>query len=150
MSDEMKGAIFLDDLAPDADEIFTIGRLAREFKVTLRTIRFYETKGLLTPQREGKTRLYRAEDRRRLALILKGKHLGFTLSEIRALIASKIDSDATEGVTATLGLTREQCLRQIATLERQKRDVETALSELRRAYAAAIDDRDAACKTACS
>ncbi|MBV8840465.1 MAG: MerR family transcriptional regulator, partial [Alphaproteobacteria bacterium] len=62
---------------------FTIGELSREFGVTLRALRFYENKGLITPQRDGLNRLYSQGDRTRLALILKGKKLGFTLGEIR-------------------------------------------------------------------
>src|SRR5262245_44552528 len=73
---------------PSAEEAgskaeFTIGELAKEFGVTLRTLRFYENKRLLSPRREGLARLYSKADRDRLALILKGKKLGFTLSEIR-------------------------------------------------------------------
>src|SRR5438045_9614518 len=65
---------------------FTIGELSREFGVTLRALRFYENKGLISPQREGLSRLYSKGDRTRLALILKGKKLGFTLAEIRQKI----------------------------------------------------------------
>ena len=111
---------------------YTIGDLAREFDVTLRTLRFYESKGLLKPRREGMARYYSDEDRERLALILQGKRLGFTLSEIRELIAShKGRSGAT-----TLHLSREQCLAQIKLLEKQKREIESALTELRRNYTA--------------
>jgi DNA-binding transcriptional MerR regulator len=109
---------------------YTIGDLAREFDVTLRTLRFYESKALLKPRREGMARYYSDEDRERLALILQGKRLGFTLTEIRELIAShKGRSGAT-----TLHLTREQCLAQIKLLEKQKREIEAALTELRRNY----------------
>src|SRR5437868_14041112 len=65
----------------------TIGELSREFGVTLRALRFYENKGLISPQRDGLSRLYSQGDRTRLALILKGKKLGFTLGEIRQMIA---------------------------------------------------------------
>ncbi len=58
---------------------FTIGELSREFGVTLRALRFYENKGLISPHRDGLNRLYSQGDRTRLALILKGKKLGFTL-----------------------------------------------------------------------
>src|SRR5436853_6685752 len=66
---------------------FTIGELSRDFGVTLRALRFYENKGLISPQRDGLNRLYSQADRNRLALILKGKTLGFTLGEIREMIA---------------------------------------------------------------
>jgi DNA-binding transcriptional MerR regulator len=109
----------------DGTEYFSISDLAREFSVTLRALRFYESKGLLKPKREGNLRLYSADDRARLARILKGKQLGFTLSEIRAMIA-----DGTKG----LHLSREQCVEQIKLLERQKKDIEDAITELRQTY----------------
>ena len=68
---------------------FTIGELSREFGVTLRALRFYENKGLISPHRDGLSRLYSQGDRTRLALILKGKKLGFTLGEIRQMIAAE-------------------------------------------------------------
>lgn len=114
---------------PVAEQHFTIGDLAREFNVTLRALRFYESKGLLKPRRNGNLRLYSADDRRRLAHILKGKQLGFTLVEIRALIA-----DADQVVPGGLHLSREQCIEQIKLLERQRKDIEDAIAELRRTY----------------
>src|SRR6476619_1475956 len=72
---------------PSEEEIYTIGDLSREFGVTLRALRFYEDKGLLSPAREGMTRLYSAQDREHLKLILKGKRLGFTLVEIDEALA---------------------------------------------------------------
>ena len=111
---------------------YTIGDLAREFDVTLRTLRFYESKGLIKPRRQGMTRIYSQDDRQRLALILQGKRLGFTLREIRELVANQ----GGQGKTAALPLSREQCLAQIKLLEKQKRDIEIALAELRRNYTA--------------
>jgi DNA-binding transcriptional MerR regulator len=113
-----------------AGEFFSISDLAREFSVTLRALRFYESKGLLRPKREGNLRLYSAEDRAKLARILKGKQLGFTLSEIRALVT---DETATTNPTG-LHLSREQCIEQIKLLERQKKEIEDAIAELRRTY----------------
>lgn len=110
---------------------FTIGELSREFGVTLRALRFYENKGLIQPHRDGLSRLYSQGDRTRLALILKGKKLGFTLGEIRQMIAaeeSEADRDA-------LTLSREKCLEQIEMLQRQKAEIEEGLSELHRIYA---------------
>src|SRR6185295_2892698 len=109
---------------------FTIGELAREFGVTLRALRFYENKGLISPQRDGLSRLYSPGDRTRLALILKGKKLGFTLGEIRQMIAAEeneVDHNA-------LSLSREKCLEQIELLQRQKAEIEEGLSELQRIY----------------
>lgn len=108
------------------DEVHTIGDLARDFGVTLRALRFYEDKGLLSPRREGLSRLYSAKDRDRLALILKGKRLGFTLGEIRGLIAAH-EGTLGEG----LALTRERCLSQLGQLERQRAEIEAAIAELR-------------------
>ena len=65
---------------------FSIGDLAREFKVTTRTIRFYEDKGLLSPTRAGHRRIYTQGDRVRLRLVLRGKRLGFSLDEIADII----------------------------------------------------------------
>ena len=67
-------------------QTFKIGDLAREFGVTLRTLRFYEDRGLLNPDRRGTTRLYSRRDRARLRLILLGKALGFSLTEAKQLI----------------------------------------------------------------
>lgn len=134
---EMGSGPGITDPNANSDNTLTIGTLAREFNVTLRAIRFYESKGLLKPQRDGKTRLYSPEDRERLALILKGKHLGFTLSEIRALIATKTNTGVKDNEASPLGLSREQCSRQIDALERQKCDIEDAIAELRRVVAAA-------------
>ncbi|QIB34467.1 MerR family transcriptional regulator [Ancylobacter pratisalsi] len=107
---------------------FTIGDLAREFGVTLRALRFYEDKGLLAPRREGLTRLYSAAERDRLAIILKGKKLGFTLAEIKAMVALREGGPVPSG---GLALTREKCAEQLALLEQQKVEIEEAIDELR-------------------
>ncbi|MBA4791416.1 MAG: MerR family DNA-binding transcriptional regulator [Rhizobiales bacterium] len=111
-----------------ADDVHTIGDLARDFGVTLRALRFYEDKGLLSPRREGLSRLYSTKDRERLALILKGKRLGFTLAEIRGLIAAH---EGTTSAAGGLALTRERCLTQLTQLERQRSEIEAAIAELR-------------------
>ena len=63
-------------------DLFAIADLAREFGISTRAIRFYESKGLLTPERVGSTRVFRRRDRARLILILRGKRLGFSLRDI--------------------------------------------------------------------
>jgi DNA-binding transcriptional MerR regulator len=68
--------------APDEDRLYTIGELAAELAVTTRTIRFYESKGLIAPARRGVARCYSRRDRARLMLILRGKNLGFSLEAI--------------------------------------------------------------------
>jgi len=67
-------------------EQFSISELSREFDVTTRAIRFYEDEGLLEPHRQGRQRVYSSRDRIRLKLILRGKRLGFSLSEIGDII----------------------------------------------------------------
>jgi len=119
-----------DDMDSAAKVEFTIGELARDFGVTLRALRFYENKGLLSPQREGLSRLYSQGDRTRLALILKGKKLGFTLGEIRQMIAAEENETDRDALT----LSREKCLEQIELLQRQKVQIEEGLSELHRIY----------------
>jgi DNA-binding transcriptional MerR regulator len=109
---------------------FTIGELSREFGVTLRALRFYENKGLISPQRDGLNRLYSQGDRTRLALILKGKKLGFTLGEIRQMIAAEESAGDSDALT----FSREKCLEQIRLLERQKAEIEEGLAELQRIY----------------
>ena len=104
----------------------TIGDVAREFGVTLRALRFYESKRLITPQRCGRARLYCRGDRERLRLILTGRRLGFTLAEISKLVGMS-------GAPG-LNLTRQQCVEQINLLEREKRGIDAAIAELRLIY----------------
>ncbi len=119
-----------DDDSSSGKAAFTIGELSREFGVTLRALRFYENKGLISPQRDGLSRLYSQGDRTRLALILKGKKLGFTLGEIRQMIAVE-EGDAD---TKALTLSREKCLEQIELLQKQKAEIDEGLNELFRIY----------------
>ncbi|MDX1301166.1 MerR family DNA-binding transcriptional regulator [Photobacterium sp.] len=72
-------------LKTEGKDTFSISQLAEEFGVTLRSIRFYEDHGLLTPQRNGQNRIYSRQDRARLKLTLRGKRLGFSLDDIRGL-----------------------------------------------------------------
>jgi DNA-binding transcriptional MerR regulator len=68
--------------AADESRLYTIGELAADLAVTTRTIRFYESKGLIAPARRGVARSYSRRDRARLMLILRGKNLGFSLEAI--------------------------------------------------------------------
>ena len=113
---------------PNSEQI-TIGELAHGAGVTLRAPRFYQSKGLLSPERDGQARIFGASDRDRLALILQGKRLGFTLSEIREMLAGQARDAA-----APLSISRKKCVEQIKLLERQRRDIELALGELRQIY----------------
>lgn len=115
-----------------AKRLFSIGDVAREFGVSLRALRFYEDRGLLQPHRRGTTRLYADRDRSHLQMILKGKQLGFTLSEIRDILAAR--NDATDGWDLELNLHPDQIIAQIRHLERQRADLEAALVELKEAH----------------
>jgi DNA-binding transcriptional MerR regulator len=108
------------------DAPLTIREVAHQFGITARALRFYEAKRLIAPQRRGATRLYWRSDCERLALILAGRRLGFTLAEIKDLLGQP-------GGKA-LHLTREQCVAQINALEQQKRSLEIAIAELRQIY----------------
>jgi len=104
----------------------TIGEMASEFNVSLRTLRFYEDRKLLRPRREGNTRLYSATDRLRMQMILKGKNLGFTLTEIHELIGNYETTDDFEGK-----LKPSQIVTQIDHLERQRAEIDGAIARLR-------------------
>jgi DNA-binding transcriptional MerR regulator len=110
-----------------SEETWTIGELARAFGITTRTIRFYEDEGLLRPERNGQTRIYRQRDRVRLTLILRGKRLGFSLSESRELIdmySPEADNrDQLEALLDKIADRRRQ-------LDQQKRDIKAMESEL--------------------
>lgn len=111
---------------------YTIGELAREFDVTLRTLRFYEDKGLVNPRREGATRIYTRRDRGRLKLVLMGKRVGFSLSQIREMLDLY---DFRHGQVSQMRVAVERFNEQIAVLEHQKRDIEQALDDLKRTVA---------------
>lgn len=109
------------------ETLYTAKQLADEFGVTTRALRFYETKGLLTPQRVGSTRAYSRRDRGRLQLILRGKRLGFTLAEIKEYLSLyNIDIEQVE----QLRHLHQRVQQRIDALERQRVDVERTLEEL--------------------
>ena len=110
---------------PPSDGLFSIGDMARAFNVSQRTLRFYEDRGLLTPRRDGSARLYGAGERRKLELILRGKRLGFTLTEIIGFVADKGEADD------ALALDQKQIAQQIAHLQRQRDGLDAAIAELR-------------------
>jgi DNA-binding transcriptional MerR regulator len=128
-----KGANLRASGSRDSDHrhsFYSIGDLAREFGVTLRALRFYEHRGLLHPRREGTTRLYDQKEKERLSVILKGKQLGFTLTEIRALLA-KTGRNAGQ---ADLPLSDDQVVSQLQHLESQREAIDAAIGELRGKY----------------
>ena len=106
---------------------WTIGELAEEFDTTLRTIRFYEDRGLLSPERHGQTRIFHARDRVRLQLILRGKRLGFRLNEI-AHVIDMYDNPPGEAGQLEFLLIDIQARRD--HLLRKRRDLDEALAEL--------------------
>lgn len=106
------------------EPLYTIGDLAKQFELSLRTLRFYESRGLLSPRRQGLRRIYGRKDTERLIVVLKAKKLGLTLSEIRQMI---VEEDSQQ----MLRLSRERCLAQISILESKLADIEEALIELR-------------------
>ncbi len=107
-------------------DLFAIADLAKEFGISTRAIRFYESKGLLAPERVGATRIFRRRDRARLILILRGKRLGFSLRDISDYL-SLYDADRSQQVN----LLAEKVDERIALLERQRDDLETTIGELR-------------------
>jgi DNA-binding transcriptional MerR regulator len=110
--------------------LLSIREMAEQFNVTPRALRFYESKGLLSPTRDRGTRVYGGTDQRHLALILKGQKLGFTLAEI----AQMIDARAGRASRQALRVTRQKCLDQIAMFERRINDALEAVAELRRIH----------------
>lgn len=110
----------------DSRDLFSIADLASEFGISTRAIRFYETKGLIAPERVGATRIFRRRDRARLILILRGKRLGFSLRDISDYL-SLYDANRTQQVH----LLAEKVDERIALLERQRDDLDTTIGELR-------------------
>lgn len=111
-----------------SDPLYTVTQLANDLSVTARTVRFYEDKGLLNPQRVGNTRVYTHRDRARLILILRGKRLGFSLREIKEYL-DLYDADPTRQEQLRALLKRVQS-RIDGLIEQEKALVET-LAELR-------------------
>jgi DNA-binding transcriptional MerR regulator len=110
-----------------AQEQFSISELSREFDVTTRAIRFYEDEGLLEPNRKGRHRVYSSRDRIRLKLILRGKRLGFSLSDIGDIIDMY---DSEPGEEGQLQYFIEKISVRRKTLKQQRDDIEVTLKEL--------------------
>ncbi len=114
-------------LGPEQAEL-TISQMSRLYGVSLRTLRFYEDRGLIKPRREGNARFYRGVDRVRMEMILRGKKLGFTLTEINDLIGGK---GASETPDLEEQLQPQQIVSQISHLERQRSEIDGAIERLR-------------------
>ena len=122
---------------------YTISDLASEFDVTTRTIRFYEEKGFLKPERKGTRRIYRPSDRTKLRLILRGKRLGFSLDESAEIVlmygSPRNNRKQLEKLVARIRIQR-------SGLERQQQDLEIMLTDLQDVEdkcMAALSDGDA-------
>ncbi|MEO8827644.1 MerR family DNA-binding transcriptional regulator [Lapillicoccus sp.] len=123
-------------VAEVTDPSWTIAQVADEFGVTHRTVRHYEELGLIAPERRGTQRVYHRRDRTRLALILRGKRLGFPLDEVRTIIDLY---DAPRGRASQLEYVLAQVDERRADLEQRRRDLDEALTEL--------DGFEASCRT---
>lgn len=112
---------------------YTIRQLCLEFKCTPRALRFYEDKGLLNPARDGMNRVYTYRDRGRLQLILKGKRVGLSLSEIGEILdLYEADESGAQQAAKSLKKFRER----IVALEQQKKDIDDAIAQLEAGVAA--------------
>ena len=119
----------------DTPKMYTIGDLARELDVSTRTIRYYEERGLLRPQRTINTqqRLYTPGDRVRLKLLLRARGLGFRLEDIRELLEIY---DATHDERRQGQRLRQMIVERLEQVEAQLRDITDLRDELRDALAA--------------
>lgn len=117
---------------PASSDQFSIRDLADEFQITTRTIRFYEDKGLITPERSGQRRIFSKRDRARLKLILRGKRLGFTLDEITQLVSLY---ETPEDKVPQLQHYLKTLSQHKAMLLEQRSDIEKTLIDLEKAEA---------------
>ncbi|OYX41376.1 MAG: MerR family transcriptional regulator [Rhodobacterales bacterium 32-67-9] len=110
-----------------SDQVMTIREMCDAFDVTPRTLRFYESKELLFPIRDGQKRLFTRRDRGRLKLILRGKRFGFSLEDIRQVLDlyDLGDRERTQ-MTRALELARDR----LAEMRRQRDDLDTMIAEL--------------------
>lgn len=109
------------------ERTWSIAELATEFDVTHRTLRHYEELGLLRPERQGTARAFTRRDRTRVALILRGRRLGFPLDEIRKIVDMY---DEQPGKAGQLRYLLDQIAERRTDLEARRRDIEDSLTEL--------------------
>ena len=106
---------------------YPIGELCAAFGVTARALRFYEDEQLIAPERRGTSRFYSDRDRARLSWILRGKRVGFSLSEIREMLDLY---DVGDHRQTQRRVTIERCRQRIDALQRQKNDIDATIAEL--------------------
>jgi DNA-binding transcriptional MerR regulator len=116
----------------DSKRTYTIRQLCTEFGVTPRALRFYEDKGLLSPERQGLNRVYASRDHGRLQLILRGKRVGLSLTEIRNLLDMY---DLEDGGASQAATSIRKFRERIAALEQQKVEIDRAIEDLQRSMA---------------
>ncbi len=116
--------------ARPGQQTFTIRDLAKEFGVTARTLRFYEEKELLSPERQGQERHYSRRDRARLKLVLMGKRVGFSLEEIRSMLDLY---DLGDGRVTQLKVTFARFNERIERLKQQRTEIDEAIEAMERA-----------------
>lgn len=117
----------VDDAAQQGETYYRIGQVAKHFDVSLRTLRFYEDKGLIDPKRVGTTRLYSHRDMARLRLILLGRRIGFSLRDVKQMMDLY---DPKGSNIRQLKVTLEKSERQLLRLTKQRDAIEDAISEL--------------------
>lgn len=116
-----------DAVAGNQEEFTRIGDMAKTFGVTLRTLRFYEDKGLISPKRDGSTRLYSQRDKTRLKLILLGRKVGFSLRDVKQMM-DLYDPNGTN--IKQLRLTIDKSERQLTRLQKQRAAIDEAIGDL--------------------
>lgn len=117
-------------------EYYSITELTREFDVSTRTLRFYEDEGLIQPVRRGRTRLFKPSDRQLIRQILRGKRLGFSISEIREIIQMYREPP---GEVGQLKLMIKRMHEKREDLRQKRRDLEETLAELDQAEEACVE-----------
>src|ERR1700741_3071816 len=122
-------ALHSDYREPRQVRTYTITQLCEEFGVTARGLRFYEDEGLISPERQGLARIYSWRDRARLAWILRGKRVGFSLADIGEVFDL---GGVPDGPVAQRRVTLEKCGGRVELLKKQKLDIDATIDELDR------------------